>query len=136
MIEDYKKFQCAESVTFNKVYSHLAIGTSNGNLSIRNNLSNLNQCLIGDIQITYAKIHNLRYSPDCIHLAVSTGDNLLYILNVEKNYEKVYSFMAHTGNIVNLDWDLSSKYIQCVNVTNYLLYFCIEEGKEIPSTII
>jgi hypothetical protein len=55
---------------------------------------------------------------------------------VEKNYEKVYSLMAHTGNIINLDWDLSSKFIQCVNVANYLLYFSVEEGKEIPSIIL
>lgn len=54
---------------------------------------------IGDEWIEF-----MSYSPNEKYLAVGSHDNLIYLLDVEKDYEMSHKLKAHSSFITAFDW--------------------------------
>ena len=84
--------------------------------------------LIGNITV-------MKYSANNNYLAVATNDNVLSILSVIEFYAKLYSINNQIFNICQIDWDVTSTYIQCVNIADYYFFLCVEKEMNTISNI-
>jgi WD40 repeat protein len=123
----YKKSNQSGVVSYNNSKEHIAIGINNGYVSIRNGMKDLNKRICKDIQIGKDIIAELKYTNYGELLIATSLDGEIKIM--ETSEYKVEKHMQLDGaSIINLDWDLTNSYIQCV--TNKAQYIFINVSNE------
>jgi len=73
----------------------------------------------------------MKFSPNYQYLAAGAHDNIIYILEVENQYNLLKTIRGHTSYICCLDWDIDSLYIQTICGKNEYLFSEIESGKQV-----
>lgn len=75
----------------------------------------------------------MKYSPDNSMLAVGSHDNLIYVYDVNKDYELYCKFNKHNSFVTSLDWSKDGTYIRSVCGAYEKLYFNVKD-KEFDSS--
>jgi len=68
-------------------------------------------------------LHEMKYSPDGLHLAVGSNDNFVDVYSVRQGYKKVGQCAGSSSFITHLDWSEDSKYIVTNSGAGERLYF-------------
>ena len=72
----------------------------------------------------------LKYSPDGSLLAAGSNDNFVDVYAVHNGYRRISRCKGHSSFIKHLDWDSSSRIIQCTSASYELLYFEALTGQQ------
>ena len=68
-------------------------------------------------------LHEMKYSPDGLFLAVGSNDNFVDIYSVFDDYKHVGHCSGSSSFITHLDWSVDSNYIQTNSGASERLYF-------------
>ncbi|GLC69071.1 hypothetical protein PLESTF_000783800 [Pleodorina starrii] len=77
-------------------------------------------------------ITDLKYSPDCRHLAAATADTWIDIYNVSKSYQRVSRCSGHSSTVRGIDWSTDGSVLQSDSADLELLVWNARTGKQIP----
>jgi WD40 repeat protein len=136
LVTEFPPHQCSKVVTYNPSSKHVAIGINNGTISIREGLKKLNiRAIQQDITISNVAINVLKYSPNYKYLIAGGGTQDLVVLDAFYEYNKLITFTDHTSPIVNLDWDVTNDYLQCITEKNDYIFYSIRYKKIIGGNI-
>lgn len=75
-------------------------------------------------------IECMHYSPCGKFLGIGSHNNMIYILDVEKNYKEKVVLKGHSSFISSFDWSLDSKWIRSVCGAYELLFFDLNKKKD------
>ena len=113
-------------LSYNESKENIAIGLSNGYISIRKDLKHLDIKLINDIQISEASINNIKYTDYGDFLLCTSEKKELCLLDVNDNYN-INKKIETENLILGFDWDREGKYIQTINSENKYIFYNLEE---------
>ena len=113
-------------LSYNESKENIAIGLSNGYISIRKDLKHLDIKLINDIQISEAAINNIKYTDYGDFLLCTSEKKELCLLDVNDNYN-INKKIETENLILGFDWDREGKYIQTINSENKYIFYNLEE---------
>ena len=114
------------SVSYNTTKEHIALGLSNGYISIRKDEKHLDTQVINDIQITEGRVIILKFTDYGDFLLCSTNREELCLLDTNDNYN-ICRKLETTGIIYQFDWDRDGKFIQAINDRNKYIFYEIEK---------
>ena len=113
-------------LSYNESKQHVAIGLSNGFISIRKDEKHLDIKIFDDIEVSKGGIITLKYTDYGDFLLCSSEKNELCLLDVNNNYE--INKKIETDNlIIGFDWDREGKYIQTATSNNKYLFYKIDK---------
>ena len=114
-------------LSYNESQEHVAIGLSNGYISIRKDIKHLDIKLLNDIQISEGgAIITIKYTDYGDYLLCTTDKNEMCLLDVNNNYN--INKKIETDNLILLfDWDREGKYIQAATSNNKYVFYRIEK---------
>lgn len=121
--------QCSRAVCFNKDNNDIAFATNSGDIFIRN-LKDIK----ADTKAFHASdrfIECMSYSPDGKKLAVGTHSNTVCVYTVPE-YTELGKF-KHPSSIIGLDWSNDSKIIRSLDEGIALMYWNVEEKKQLDN---
>lgn len=127
--------QQSSSLVYNSKYFHICISIKNGTMSVRESPFNLDTKIISDIAFpnnSYA--NNMKCSPDGEFLCCGNTDNKIYLYNVSNQYKLIKTISNENlvkSPVFQLDWDISSTYLQIVTNDNNYLYLNIKDEQGI-----
>ena len=127
--------QCGTAVRFNRLTSHIVIGTEEGILTIRQSPSEIETRVVPDFDLGLKSITCLRYSPDYKTLAVGTQENKIVLMNVNKQYQSVRVISGMISYPYQMDWCTESKFIQLTTKAEEYLFFSAEDGKLVENPV-
>ena len=113
-------------VSYNTTKEHIALGLSNGYISIRKDEKHLDTQVINDIKITEGKVIILKFTDYGDFLLCSTNREELCLLDTNDNYN-ICRKLETTGIIYQFDWDRDGKFIQAINDRNKYIFYEIEK---------
>ena len=113
-------------VSYNTTKEHIALGLSNGYISIRKDEKHLDIQVINDIKITEGKVIILKFTDYGDFLLCSTNREELCLLDTNDNYN-ICRKLETTGIIYQFDWDRDGKFIQAINDRNKYIFYEIEK---------
>ena len=113
-------------LSYNESKENIAIGLSNGYISIRKDLKHLDIKLINDIEISEAAINNIKYTDYGDFLLCTSEKKELCLLDVNDNYN-INKKIETENLILGFDWDREGKYIQTINSENKYIFYNLEE---------
>ena len=113
-------------VSYNTTKEHIALGLSNGYISIRKDEKHLDTQVINDIQITEGRVIILKFTDYGDFLLCSTNREELCLLDTNDNYN-ICRKLETTGIIYQFDWDRDGKFIQAINDRNKYIFYEIEK---------
>ena len=113
-------------IAYSETKENIALGLSNGYISIRKDEKHLDTQVISDIKISEDSIIILKYTYYGDFLLCSTKLGELVLLDTNDNY-KICSKIETIGIIYQFDWDRDGKYIQAVNDRNKYIFYEIEK---------
>jgi len=76
-------------------------------------------------------IHDLKYSPNGLYLAVGSYDNFIDIYDVSKDYGRVGVAKGHSSYVRHLDWSADSTILQSNSGNMEILFWDMPSGKQI-----
>ena len=76
-------------------------------------------------------IHDLKYSPNGLYLAVGSYDNFIDIYDVSKDYGRVGVAKGHSSYVRHLDWSADSTILQRNSGKMEILFWDMPSGKQI-----
>ena len=111
-------------LSYNESKEHVAIGLSNGNLSIRKDVKHLDIKILNDTKICEGAIITIKYTDYGDYLLCTSNKNEMCLLDVNNNYN--INKKIETDNIIlGFDWDEEGKYIQSATSNNKYLFYKI-----------
>ena len=113
-------------LSYNESKENIAVGLSNGYVSIRKDGKHLDSLVINDIKISEASIITLKFTDYGDFLLCSTVRGELCLLDTNDNY-KISKTIDTNGIIYKFDFDRDGKYIQAINDRNKYLFYEIEK---------
>ena len=113
-------------LSYNETKENIALGLSNGYISIRKDGKHLDTQIINDIQISDGKVIILKYTDYGDFLLCSTNKNELVLLDTNDNYQ-ICKKIETDGIIYQFDWDRDGKFIQAINDRNKYIFYEIEK---------
>ena len=113
-------------VSYNTTKEHIALGLSNGYISIRKDEKHLDTQVINDIKITEGRVIILKFTDYGDFLLCSTNREELCLLDTNDNYN-ICRKLETTGIIYQFDWDRDGKFIQAINDRNKYIFYEIEK---------
>ena len=113
-------------VSYNTTKEHIALGLSNGYISIRKDEKHLDTQVINDIKITEGSVIILKFTDYGDFLLCSTNREELCLLDTNDNYN-ICRKLETTGIIYQFDWDRDGKFIQAINDRNKYIFYEIEK---------
>ena len=113
-------------VSYNTTKEHIALGLSNGYISIRKDEKHLDTQVINDIKITEGSVIILKFTDYGDFLICSTNREELCLLDTNDNYN-ICRKLETTGIIYQFDWDRDGKFIQAINDRNKYIFYEIEK---------
>ena len=115
-------------IHYNKTKEHIAIGLSNGFISIRKDEKHLNTKIFNDLEISKGSIITLKYTDYGDFLLCSTELYELCLLDVNDNYNIAKIINTREGIIYKFDWDREEgKNIQGINDINKYVFYKVEK---------
>ena len=121
-VEDIK----GKCLSYNESKENIAIGLSNGCISIRKDEKHLNIKILNDIKISEGEIVALKYTDYGDYLLCTSSVNEICLLDVNDNY-KINKKIETDSVIYKFDWDREGKYIQAINTNNKYVFYRIEK---------
>ena len=122
-------------LSYNESKENIAIGLSNGCISIRKDEKHLNIKILNDIKISEGSIITIKYTDYGDYLLCTTDKNEICLMDVNDNY-KINKKIETDNFILKFDWDREGKYIQAITRANKYVFYKIEKdsiNKEDPS---
>jgi len=113
-------------VAYNPTKEHIALGLSNGYISIRRDEKHLDTQVINDIKITEGGVIILKFTDYGDFLLCSTNREELCLLDTNDNYN-ICRTVQTNGIIYQFDWDRDGKFIQAINDKNKYIFYEIEK---------
>ena len=113
-------------VAYNPTKEHIALGLSNGYISIRRDEKHLDTQVINDIKITEGSVIILKFTDYGDFLLCSTNREELCLLDTNDNYN-ICKTVQTNGIIYQFDWDRDGKFIQAINDKNKYIFYEIEK---------
>ena len=113
-------------VSYNTTKEHIALGLSNGYISIRKDEKHLDTQVINDIKITEGRVIILKFTDYGDFLLCSTNREELCLLDTNDNYN-ICRKLETTGIIYQFDWDRDGKFIQAINDRNKYIFYEIDK---------
>ena len=113
-------------VSYNTTKEHIALGLSNGYISIRKDEKHLDTQVINDLKITEGRVIILKFTDYGDFLLCSTNREELCLLDTNDNYN-ICRKLETTGIIYQFDWDRDGKFIQAINDRNKYIFYEIEK---------
>ena len=113
-------------VSYNTTKEHIALGLSNGYISIRKDEKHLDTQVINDIKITEGSVIILKFTDYGDFLLCSTNREELCLLDTNDNYN-ICRKLETTGIIYQFDWDRDGKFIQAINDRNKYIFYEIDK---------
>jgi WD40 repeat protein len=111
--------ECAQSVCFSSDGNFIAIGEETGHISLWNFVQKKLEYLV---RITNTVILSIDVSPDGKHLAVSSWDDSIRIVNIT-NGTVVLTFGRHPGNMTHIDYSNDgTKILSCSSDKNIIVW--------------
>ena len=114
-------------IAYNGTKEHIALGLSNGFISIRKDEKHLNTQIISDIKISDEAVICLKFTDYGDFLLCSTKKGELCLLDTNDNYQICKTITTDFGVITQFDWDRDGKYIQAINDMNKYVFYEIEK---------
>ena len=122
-LEDVK----GKCLSYNTSKENIAIGLSNGYISIRKDEKHLDIKILSDIKISEkASIITIKYTDYGDYLLCTTEKYEICLLDVNDNYENKRKIETDSL-IIGFDWDREGKYIQTINSNNKYIFYKIEK---------
>ncbi len=113
-------------LSYNESKENVAIGLSNGCISIRKDVKHLDIKTFNDIKISEGEIIAIKYTDYGDFLLCTTNKNEMCLLDVNDNYN--INKKIDTDNIIyKFDWDREGKYIQAITDNNKYVFYKIEK---------
>ena len=113
-------------LAYNETKENIALGLSNGYLSIRKDEKHLDIQIINDIKITNGSVIILKYTDYGDFLLCSTNIGELVLLDANDNYNNCKKIDTTEGIIDQFDWDRDGKFIQAITAQNKYVFYEIE----------
>ena len=113
-------------LSYNETKEHIALGLSNGYVSIRKDQKHLDELIVNDIKISEASVITLKYTDYGDFLLCSSKNGELILLDTNDNY-KICKKVDTVGVIYKFDWDRDGKFIQGINDRNRYVFYEIEK---------
>lgn len=113
-------------LSYNESKEQIAIGLSNGYISIRRDEKHLNSKVVNDIKISEASIITIKFTDYGDYLLCSSEKNELCLLDVNDNYS-IKKKIDIDSCIYKFDWDREGKYIQAINKNNKYVFYKIDK---------
>lgn len=111
--------------------SQIAIGLVNGGVAI---ISSDSLDTIHTKRDREEPIHDLKYSPNGLYLAVGSYDNYVDIYDISRHYGRVAVCKGHRSFIRHLDWSSDSTVLQTISGDFDLMFWEMPSGKQIKYT--
>jgi microtubule-associated protein-like 6 len=118
-------------LSYNESKENIAIGLSNGNISIRKDQKHLDTKIQADIKVSDKSLVILKYTDYGDYLLCSSEANEICLLDVNDNYN-ILKKIEVDSCIYNFDWDREGKYIQAANRNNKFVFFRIDKDSMVP----
>uniref|UniRef100_G1NT57 EMAP like 3 n=1 Tax=Myotis lucifugus TaxID=59463 RepID=G1NT57_MYOLU len=87
--------------------------------------------IVSDVTDGNEQLSVVRYSPDGLHLAIGSHDNMIYIYSVSSDGAKSSRFgrcVGHSSFITHLDWSKDGNFIMSNSGDYEILYWNVGEG--------
>ena len=123
---NYLEHTTGKCISYNETKEHIALGLSNGYISLRKDPKHLDVQIISDIKISEGSVITLKFTDWGDFLLCSTKKGELILLDTNNNYNISYKYETN-GIIYQFDWDRDGKFIQAANDRNKFLFFEIEK---------
>ena len=123
---NYLEYTTGKCISYNETKEHIALGLSNGYISLRKDPKHLDIQIISDIKISEGNVICLKFTDWGDFLLCSTSKEELILLDTNNNYN-ICKKIETTGIIYQFDWDRDGKYIQAINDRNKYLFYEIEK---------
>ena len=123
---NYLEYTTGKCISYNETKEHIALGLSNGYISLRKDPKHLDIQIINDIKISEGNVICLKFTDWGDFLLCSTSKEELILLDTNNNYN-ICKKIETTGIIYQFDWDRDGKYIQAINDRNKYLFYEIEK---------
>ena len=113
-------------LSYNESKENVAIGLSNGCISIRKDQKHLNIRMLNDIKISDGEIIAMKFTDYGDFLLCTSNKNEICLLDVNDNYK--INKKIETDNIIyKFDWDREGKFIQAISGNNKYVFYKIEK---------
>ena len=113
-------------ISYNKTKENIAIGLSNGYISIRKDVKNLDIKILNDIEISKGSIVTLKYTDYGDFLLCCSELNELCLIDVNDNYN-INKKINIDGIIYKFDWDREGKHIQGIKGKNKYVFYKVDK---------
>ena len=116
-------------VAYNETKENIAVGLSNGYISIRKDEKHLDTLFINEIKISDGSVITLKYTDYGDFLLCSSKIGELCLLDTNDNYNicKRVETLVGDGIIYQFDWDRDGKFIQAITDRNKYIFYEIEK---------
>lgn len=118
----------ARAGAFSPDGAHLAVGLADGRIKVID--IKRGEAAAPYMNFAAEQIAVLKYSPDGSLLAAGSNDNFVDVYAVHNGYRRISRCKGHSSFIKHLDWDSSSRIIQCTSASYELLYFEALTGQQ------
>jgi WD40 repeat protein len=113
-------------LSYNESKENVAIGLSNGCISIRKDQKHLDIRILNDIKISDGEIIAMKFTDYGDFLLCTSNKNEICLLDVNDNYK--INKKIETDNIIyKFDWDREGKFIQTISGNNKYVFYKIEK---------
>ena len=113
-------------LSYNESKENVAIGLSNGCISIRKDEKHLNTRILNDIKVGEGSIITIKYTDYGDYLLCTSDEKEICLLDVNDGY-KISKKIETDSIILKFDWDREGKYIQAINTNNKYIFYKIEK---------
>ena len=123
---NYLEHTIGNCISYNETKEHIALGLSNGFISLRKDPKHLDVQIISDIKVSEGSVITLKFTDYGDFLLCSTTKEELILLDTNNNYN--ISIKVDTNGIIcQFDWDRDGKFIQAINDRNKYKFYEIEK---------